>query len=238
MRYVSGKSPAAGSVKWVDGKPTKLVMIPRDANKEIRSFKLPASFVFHHAGAYEEGNDLVVDSVHYPSMPAVGKASDPEQGLDPNAAFMSRIKRVRIENWQSEDAKVSIDELHDRYIEMVSSNPRVARHTHVFGYSSDFENARIGVSKINVDTKEDFTWFPDPGQFLLEPVFVPAPCPDDCGDDRDDRGWLICQFFDSETFRSGFFVFDSADVRAGPIAKVWLRQPLPSGLHGTWRPMT
>ncbi len=52
--------------------------------------------------------------------------------------------------------------------------------------------------------------------------------------DDDDDGWLIAQFFDADTSRSGFFIFDSANLTAGPTAKLWLRAPLPSSLHGTW----
>lgn len=239
-RYLSGKAPAAGSVKWVEGKPTRLVMIPRDpdAATDLKSFTLPASFVFHHAGAYEEGEDLVVDSVHYPSMPAVGKASNPEQGLDPNAAFLSRLKRTRVHNWRSEHARVSVEELFDQYLEMVSTDPRRWRHRHVYGYSSDFENARIGIAKVDTENKDaSSTWFPSPRQFLLEPVFAPrtnAGCQGRAHEDDDDDGWLIAQFFDADTSRSGFFIFDSADLTAGPTAKLWLRAPLPSSLHGTW----
>lgn len=228
-RYLSGNAPAAGSVKWVEGKPTRLMVIPRDPARETKSFTLPASFVFHHAGAYEDGEDLVIDSVHYPSMPAVGKASSPEQGLDPNAAFESRLKRTRVENWQSEDARVSVDELFDQYLEMVSTNPVAVRHRHVFGYTSDFDNARIGIAKIDTEMKQSSTWYPEAGQFLLEPVFAPRQ-----EGPGDDDGWLISQFFDSKTSRSGFFIFDSSDLDAGPIAKLWLRAPLPSALHGTW----
>jgi all-trans-8'-apo-beta-carotenal 15,15'-oxygenase len=237
-RYLSGKAPAAGSVKWVKGKPTRLMVVPRDPDEtdESRSFTLPASFVFHHAGAYEDGDDLVIDSVHYPSMPAVGKASSPEQGLDPNAAFASRLKRTRVENWQSEEASISIEELFDQYLEMVSTNPGTWRHRHVFGYTSDFENARIGIAKVDTGNKEaSSTWFPSPRQFLLEPVFAPRKGAASQSEEHgDDEGWLISQFFDSETSRSGFFIFDSSDLGAGPIAKLWLRAPLPSALHGTW----
>ncbi|MCA9661211.1 MAG: carotenoid oxygenase family protein, partial [Myxococcales bacterium] len=31
-------------------------------------------------------------------------------------------------------------------------------------------------------------------------------------------------------------VFDAQDLAAGPIAKAWLDQPLPSSFHGAWIP--
>jgi len=62
--YMSGESPAAGSVRWIVGKPTTVLCIPRDATKPMKSFKMDPCFVFHHAGAFVDGNDLVVDSIH------------------------------------------------------------------------------------------------------------------------------------------------------------------------------
>jgi all-trans-8'-apo-beta-carotenal 15,15'-oxygenase len=36
-------------------------------------------FVFHHANAYEEGQRVIVDSIHYDSLPAVGREALAEQ---------------------------------------------------------------------------------------------------------------------------------------------------------------
>ena len=40
---------------------------------------------------------MVVDSVHYDSLPAVGREALNEQGLDPDAAFSSRLRRVEVD---------------------------------------------------------------------------------------------------------------------------------------------
>jgi all-trans-8'-apo-beta-carotenal 15,15'-oxygenase len=219
--YMTGTAPAASCVKWIEGKDTKMMVIPRDPSKSSRTFTLPPSFVFHHAGGYEDGDDLVVDSIHYPSMPAVGKQADPRQGLDPNVAFQSRLKRVRVHNWESNDAQITIDTLHDGYLEMVSVNPDSRRHRYVYGYSSVFEDALIGISRVDTHTKETTSWYPNPRQFLFEPIFVPRGSRRDSaqgtdamdtdstipGDSAD--GWIICQFFCSDTSRSGFFIFDA-----------------------------
>jgi len=236
--YMSGESPAAGSVRWIDGKPTIILCIPRDATKPMKSFTMDPCFVFHHAGAFVDGNDLVVDSIHYPSLPSVGKEASPKQGLDPNAAFQSRLKRVRVQDWQSEGATVTVEQLFDDYLEMVSTNPRVTRHRYVYGYASCFERALIGVARIDTETKTAETWSPEDRQFLLEPIFVPMA--GDTGDeaDGDGDGWVIAQFIDSDTGRTGFFIFDSADIPRGPVARVWLNQALPSALHGCWSSAT
>jgi all-trans-8'-apo-beta-carotenal 15,15'-oxygenase len=234
--YMSGKAPAASCVRWQENKPTILYMIPRQGSDDIKTFELPSSFIFHHANAYEDGNDVIVDSIHYPSLPAVGKEALPSQCIDPNAAFQSRLRRVRVNNFDSvEKASISIETLSSNYLEMpsVRGSCRGSKHRYVYGYESDFSKALIGVSKIDTVGRNTQTWFPEPHEFLLEPHFIGRDA--DQRED-DDNGWVLAQFFDSKTSRSGFFLFDARHLDQGPLCKIWLEKdkPLPSGLHGCW----
>lgn len=238
--YMSGAAPAASCVRWIDGKPTILYVIPRDASdpRPIEQLTLPGLFVFHHANAYdtEDGNEIIIDSIHYPSLPAVGKEALPSQSIDPNAAFQSRLKRVQV-NLTSHTATIS--NLCDEYLEMPTINRNVAgkRHRYVYGYQSDFPNRLIGVTQVDTeggDVPTTSSWFPGPGEFLLEPHFIPKTT---TTEDDTDEGWVIAQYFDSNTTQSGFFIFDAAHIPRGPIAKVYCnRGPLPSALHGCWTP--
>lgn len=238
--YMSGKAPAASCVRWQGEKPTLIYMIPRgDTEKKVKTFKLPSSFIFHHANAYEteDGKDLVVDSIHYPSLPAVGKEALPSQCIDPNAAFQSRLRRVRIRNFESPDAySVSIETQSSQYLEMpsVRDSCRGSKHRYVYGYESWFSKELIGVSKIDTWRSETKTWFPEPQEFLLEPQFISRDSNHSTAQEDDDNGWVIAQYFDSKTSKSGFFIFDARRIEEGPICKVWLEHPLPSGLHGCW----
>ena len=97
--YILGKAPAASCVRWLAGRPTIDHIIPRAhaaCSAVPRTFKIPSLFVFHHANAYEENCIITVDSIHYPSLPAVGREALPEQGVDPNSAFNSKLRRVQI----------------------------------------------------------------------------------------------------------------------------------------------
>jgi hypothetical protein len=48
---------------------------------EARCFTAPPLFIFHHANAYETdgGRRLIIDSIHYDSLPAVGREALVEQ---------------------------------------------------------------------------------------------------------------------------------------------------------------
>jgi all-trans-8'-apo-beta-carotenal 15,15'-oxygenase len=104
--YIMGAAPAASCVRWVPGRPTIVHVVPRpSASPEIRAagsktFTAPPLFVFHHANAYEkddDGHKIVIDSIHYDSLPAVGREALASQGVDADAAFTSRLRRVEID---------------------------------------------------------------------------------------------------------------------------------------------
>lgn len=103
--YLLGAAPAASCVRWVPGTPTLVHLIPRPGaapGTVGRTFAAPPFFVFHHANAYEEetaggGRKVVVDSIHYVSLPAVGREALASQRVDPDAAFTSRLRRVEID---------------------------------------------------------------------------------------------------------------------------------------------
>jgi len=232
--YILGRSPAASCVRWVKGKPSVVHILPRPGRKgkTIRTFEISPSFVFHHANAYEEQDDIIIDSIHYKSLPAIGREALPEQGIDPNVAFNSKLKRTTV---NLRTGIVGIQTLSNEYLEMPSVNPlcQAAQHRYVYGYQSDFDNRMIGISQISVDSSGIVnSWFPGPGKFLLEPRFIPRSSDVESSDNSD--GWIIAQYFNSETAESAIFLFDALTIQNGPIAQIMLRNPLPSALHGTW----
>lgn len=256
--YISGVAPAAACVRWQAGQPTLLHLIPRGENKEEgggtsstsnsscrknRVFKAPPLFIFHHANAFEqaEHNKIVIDSVHYDSLPAVGREALAEQQLDPDAGFNSRLRRVTVD-LDTGILKVSSSAFPDKYLEMVSVNPQYIgrRHRYVYGYHSIFEDPGIAIAKIdmtdnsnnNSDKEQADIWAPGPGWYALEPRFIPRSLY--YNGEEDDDGWLICQLFDAVNVKSHLAILDAKKVSDGPVAIIDLPAPLPHNLHSYW----
>lgn len=235
--YMLGSAPAASCVRWVDGVPTKVHLIPRAdvdtaaaAEIEPRVFTAPPLFVFHHANAFESTpRKIIVDSIHYDSLPAVGREATAQQAVDPDAAFTSRLRRVEID---LDTGILRVAAAFDGYLEMPAINPRVTgkRHEFVYGYHSIFEDPQIALAKVDVEGRVVDVWCPGPCRFVLEPKFVPRQG----GSGAEDDGWLIAQVFNSETGLSDVVILDAAAMVEGPVAVVALRDPLPSALHGCW----
>jgi len=70
-----------------------------DVTSRLRTFEAPGLFIFHHANAFEneDGSKIVIDSIHYDSLPAVGSEALPSQQIDPGAAFSSRLRRLELD---------------------------------------------------------------------------------------------------------------------------------------------
>lgn len=105
--YILGQAPAASCVRWAPDTPTKVHLIPRNAKQQVgsstksrggyRVFDIPPFFVFHHANAYQHGDDqVIIDSIYYDSLPAVGREALTSQQVDPDASFTSRLKRLHL----------------------------------------------------------------------------------------------------------------------------------------------
>ena len=86
LPFLLGAAPAASCVRWLPGRPTRLHLVPRPhargpngAPLQARVFDLPPLFVFHVANGFERGTELVVDSIQYDSLPAVGREALAQQ---------------------------------------------------------------------------------------------------------------------------------------------------------------
>lgn len=245
LPYLLGLSPAAACVRWIPSKPTVIHLIPRpNASKEIlergfKTFNAPPTFVFHHANAYEMTCDnsgrklLVIDSIHYDSLPAVGREASTSQSIDPDAAFTSRLCRINID---MDLGVLNVNKMFDGYLEMPSVSSQVfsSEHRYVYGYHSIFEDPQIAIAKVDVKNNSVDIWKPGKNRFALDPQFAPRITRQGSSFQNEDNGYIIAQIFDSELNRSEIVILDAADILKGPVAVLALREPLPSAIHSFW----
>lgn len=231
--YIAGTAPAGSCVRWVPNTPTIVHIIPRPGAPPSctpRTFSAPSCFIFHHANAYQspDGARLVVDSIHYDSLPAVGKEAQQAQGVDPDVAFKSRLRRVEVD---LATGQLRVLTHFSAYLEMPAVNEAVLGrpHRYVYGYKSDFDTPQIGIARIDTEESKADVWMPGFQQFASEPKFVAKP-----GAQAEDDGWLITVMFDAGRRESYVAILDATNLAAGPCALLKHRRCIPSALHGFW----
>ncbi|MEW5313272.1 MAG: hypothetical protein WDW38_004856 [Sanguina aurantia] len=183
---------------------------------------------------FRAGSPTLVHVVPRPGSEAEGRGEAPRKFTISPATFTfhhcsSRLKRTTIDLTQG--TAVVTPAKQDAYLELPCINDvhYGRQHRYVYGYSSIFEAAAIGIAKIDMETSQSQRFHPGWGVMCLEPEFVPRP-----NARSEDDGWLLCTVFDSNTCTSEFWIFDAWQLPSGPIARLALPDALPHQLHGNW----
>ena len=108
--------------------------------------------------------------------------------------------------------------------------PGLARHIlQIFWGSVNCRWVYNSCCKANVKTGKVDIWYAGDNIGVQEPVFIPRSniCPE--GD-----GYLIVFLNHFDSMLSSLAILDTANLSAGPIARILLPFRLRSGVHGSW----
>ena len=89
-----------------------------------------------------------------------------------------------------------------------------------------------GIVKVNVDTKETQTWYPEEYEFCGEPMYAPKKSDDD--NSAEDSGYILSLLFNGIKKESEIVVFEASQISKGPISRIPLGIAVPHGLHGVF----
>ncbi|MBF2076537.1 MAG: carotenoid oxygenase family protein [Synechococcales cyanobacterium C42_A2020_086] len=213
--------------------PTQVILIPRNGSDPVQILSTEAGFVFHHANAFEEGDEVVVDSICYASLPGVDADEDYREvrfsNLDPGQLWRFRfnlttqaVERQLIESRCCEFPVVHPDKVGRSY-----------RYVYLGAAHNPTGNAPLqGVIKVDLQSDERQIWSAAPRGFAGEPIFVPRTFDPTAAEDD---GWLLLLIFNAELDRSELIILDAHDLRE-PVARLRLKHHVPYGLHGSFTP--
>ncbi|EDX85963.1 Retinal pigment epithelial membrane protein [Synechococcus sp. PCC 7335] len=230
LPFVFGFKGAAECIQFNPKQPTKIVLIPRDGKGEVRFFDTDSCFVFHHANAFEHGNQLILDSVCYDSFPTIDDAED-YSTVDFDHVPASQLWRFSID---LNTENVAVEKIIERPCEFPALNPKqVGRnYRYLFMGATDgaIKNAPLqALIKRDMQTGEEQLWSAAPRGFGGEPLFVARP-----GSKAEDDGWVLLWIFNAAGDRTELTIFNAQDITPGPIATLKLRHHIPYGLHGSF----
>ena len=258
LPFLLGQRGAGECITFNPKKPTRIVVIPRKAkgfstkakrpdsafSLQPLAFETHAGFVFHHANAFEDAKEVVIDSVCYGTLPAVESGSDFRQ-TDFEALEPGQLWRFRI---NLETQAVQRDLLESRCCEFPYVHPAKAgrSHRYVFmgaAHAAEGNAPLQAIVKIDLETGERQLWSAAPQGYVSEPIFVPRspkafkdglPSAEVIG--AEDDGWLLTLVYDAAHDRSDVVILDARDLHQGPIARLHLKHHVPYGLHGSFTP--
>jgi all-trans-8'-apo-beta-carotenal 15,15'-oxygenase len=258
LPYFLGMRGAGECIQFQLEKPTRIVVIPRKVDGRHQkplnhsafcllpsTFEVPSGFVFHHANAFEQGEDVVIDSICYAELPSVEADTDFRQ-TNFDALQPGQLWRFRI---NLRTATVARELLEPRCCEFPAVHPatvgRQNRYVYLGAAAAPAGNAPLqAIVKLDLETGDRQLWSAAPSGYVGEPVFVPrgnrakagSPSSPILLSNNEDDGWLLVLVFDGRRGRSALVILDARDLNRGAVARLHLKHHVPYGLHGSFTP--
>jgi carotenoid cleavage dioxygenase-like enzyme len=231
--------PYGRNYEWKPEIGTRFLVFHKDSGELIGPIETDAAFSFHHANAYEDGTDLIIDVAVYADVQIVdalqfSSLRRPGGGDLP----FSWLRRYRIDLRNRRVTHTDVD--NGAMYEMPQLNPqrRGLPCQQLYGYSfprsgpsDQFINQII---KIDLQAEKSVTWHEE-GSFPGEPVFVHRP-----GGERDDDGVLLSVVLNGQGSsegsqpRSELVVLDARTLEE--LSRAPLPFVVPYEFHGQFYP--
>lgn len=206
---------AGGSpVQWKPELGTRVAVINRDGSAGTQWFEDEASWTWHYANAFDDGDDVVFDAVVWDHL-----------GID--LSDDSAPAKSAFERWRAGPSGLRRDVLVDGFMEF----PRIDDRS----IGRPYDQVAVGTAIGNVPEGQFdavMTLEPDTGRTSVyaagdlavgEPCFVPP-------------GYYVTFAINRTTYSSHLVILAAEDVGAGPVAVLDIPSRVPLGLHGTWLP--
>ncbi|AFY69985.1 9-cis-epoxycarotenoid dioxygenase [Thalassoporum mexicanum PCC 7367] len=238
---VLGLKTAAACIDLKPNTPSQLLLCDRQDN--LITLETDPCFVFHHCNAFEQGDEIILDSVCYDDYPKLKDGAD-YKNIEFNKVIPAQLCRFTI---NPATGQVCREVLVSRSCEFPVVHPDYVgqpyRYVYIGAIAQETGNAPLqAILKFDHKTGEQQIHSFAPRKFISEPIFVPRPDhhpdrPDiDAADRQEDHGWLLVLVFDGEHERSDLVILDAANITNPPIATLHLKHHIPYGLHGNFTP--
>ena len=234
LKFLLGFSSFDGALHWEGGKPTVILLVPRDGRGAPRLIETDAFFQFHFANGYEADGAVVLDLARYPDFHTIGDALRnywrsewPVKGM----AFMTRLtvdlatgktsSRTFHSGSANEFPTINYDYAGKRHrYAYFASNP-LARERGLQQQISriDFETGAVAVHDFGADA------------CVGEPTFIAT-----AANGAEDDGVIVTQVFRTAERRTDIVGLDARDLGARPLFTARLKHHVPIQLHGCFVP--
>ena len=211
---------AAMPYLWNDDYPARVGLIDRGRRRRpVRWLDVDPCYVFHPMNAYDDGDDVVIDVIHWDKMFVPGHQGPFESGQH------STLRRWTLD---VVGGKVSEDIIDERPQEFPRVDERLVGRRHRYGYAATMG----GVAKHDLErgTVETIDFGNPPvaerGRLRARRPTMPPRTTAGC----------VCLTYDAESDTSDLAITHAQDLAGGPVATVHLDRRVPFGFHGNWMP--
>lgn len=227
--YDRDRAAAGGPyIAWETNRSSWLGILPRKGQgADIRWVEMPGAWGSHTMNAFDDGGELVCDTMVYPR----GALFPNPDGSWPD---LKTLALPRLHRWRVDPAqgRVRQEAFGTAPGEMPAMDMRHRTQRYRHGYSAGW--IRPGgifdcVHHYDWDSGNVDSFVPGEGISCGEPAVVPRP------GGGEGEGYVLSLLFNRATNTSDLVVLDARRLADGPLASVKLPHRVPGGLHGAWR---
>ncbi len=216
---------------WKPERGTQFIVIDRHNGQVVKKATTQAFFAFHHANAYERGNELIVDIVAYPDARIISGVADYDR-LDskreiPETESLPQLRRYIFD---LAEGKIAMKTIFSDTLEFPRFNEGVhGGKPYRFVYAVDGREAGSvdesrSIYKINVDDGKVLKW-EEKGCFPGEPIFVRH-----LDAKEEDDGVILTVVLNEKQQNTFLLILNSKTFEE--IGRAVVEHKIPAGLHG------
>lgn len=223
LELMHGKS-FMQSMKWQPHQKTRFLVIERSSGLLVAEGETEPFFSFHHANAYENGNEIILDLVAYPDISMMADIfSGASASTDVQPAWKRRLMRY---HFSLPNKQISAEVLLEKEVEFPRLDDRLDGKKYRYLYLTLLENEGGGLVKVDHALREEKTW-KQAGCKASEPIFVPAPYAQ-----AEDEGVILSIVFNEKEKASFLLALDGQSFTE--IARATLPFHIPDSFHGQY----
>ncbi|WP_306360351.1 carotenoid oxygenase family protein [Nocardia sp. CC227C] len=231
--YNDPRAAAAGRFKLFFDRelPSRFAVLPRRGDgARVRWFEAKPGYIYHTVNAWEDGDEIVMVACR---VARPSPASDRTHPLAQLLAYLrpeATLYRYRFNLATGATVEEPLDDVNTEFPAIDQGlTGRRGRWSYQMRLSVDRTMLFDAVIKYDVLTGAKHTQPFGDGIFGSELTVVPR-----ADGDGEDDAWLTMFAHNAHTGLGEVWIFDAADLAAGPVCRLGLPVRVPLGFHATW----
>jgi all-trans-8'-apo-beta-carotenal 15,15'-oxygenase len=232
LKMILGLASFDAALHWEPGKPTHILLVPRDGRSAPRWIETDAFFQFHFANGFEEEGTVVLDLARYPHYRTIGEALRTFWQSPWPAEGMASFMRLRID--VASGRVTSQGFATGSANEFPFINPAFTGKPYRYAYlacnPADCPSGlQQQVAKVDLHSGTVNLHRFGAADYVGEPVYIATGA-------GEDEGVVVTLVFDAASKLSSIVGLDARDLAARPLFTARLRHHVPYSLHGVFAP--
>ncbi len=223
----TGRSKIVFRKDW----PSRFAVVPRYGSKDqIRWFEGDPCYIYHVINAWEEGDEIVMDTC-ITVNPA--PQADAKGAIEKLKAYLRLEAVVHRYRFNLKDGSTKEERLDDRFSEFPMINALETGRKTKYAYNQSCDVAEVfrfdGLIKYDTSNGSTQEYKYGEGVYGSESPFIPKT-----NAIAEDDGYVITFTTNERDEKSEVLILDAQNVDKGPLARIQLPQRVPLGFHGCW----